>query len=237
MTAFFDFFSQTLYQNGDYLLTIGDVAIAILILLIWIALFQVAIKRWLPKFYASETAVVDAKKKRKAGRLLLFVFGILGLTGIVDALGLNIQLYPSEPLEEGKYGLFVNTILQAIAGIQFARLADWLLSNYIIRNYKNQRNVNWFDRNAKVAVKKTPKHKEERTAGVLIQSIVYAFTFYFLIRLFHLDELFPDFSLGQDDKKVTVTFSKIAMIFVIFFAARFFSWMITRLALLNYYRA
>ncbi|MEM0994598.1 MAG: mechanosensitive ion channel domain-containing protein, partial [Bacteroidota bacterium] len=47
----------------------------------------------------------------------------------------------------------------------------------------------------------------------------------------------PDFSLGQDDKKVTVTFSKIAMIFVIFFAARFFSWMITRLALLNYYRA
>ncbi|MEM1324881.1 MAG: mechanosensitive ion channel domain-containing protein [Bacteroidota bacterium] len=233
MTELLNFLEYELFQYGDYTLLIRDVLVAGFILLLWTVLFLLATRRWLPRFYESETETLAASEKRKAGRMVLSFFVLLGLTGIVSALGLNLQIYPEAPVEEDNYTLYVNTILQALAALQFARLADWLFSNIIIRNYKNQRKSTWYDTKT---VKKKPRQKEERTAGVLIQSIVYAFTLYFLVRLFQLDQLFPELSFGEADKAINITFSKVAMVFVIFFAARFLAWMITQLLLFNYYK-
>lgn len=233
-----EFLSYQLYQQGDYILEVQDVAIAILILLIWVVLFQFAIKRWLPKFYESESKTVNEAKKKQVGRLVLSLFVLLGLTGIVRALGLNFQLYPpaTEALEEDGYALYVNTILQALAVLQFARIADWLISNIIIRNFQNQRKTHWYD-TPPTAVKKKPVKKIEKKASALIQSIVYAFALYFLIKLFNVDQMVPEFNLGKEEKRITITFSNIILVGIIFLAARFFVWLVTQLALTNYYRA
>lgn len=237
MLEFADYLQYELFQRGDYVLLVKDVVLAVFIVLVWAVLFWFATRRWLPRFYAHDTGELESEKKQKAGRMVLSFFLLLGLTGIVRALGLNWQIYPAEPVEEEAYALYVNTILQALAALQFARLADWLFSNIIIRNYKNQRKSTWFDNTYSSTVKKKPKRKEERTAGVLIQSIVYAFTLYFLIRLFYLDQLFPTLTFGEEGKAINITFSRIAMIFVIFFAARFLAWIVTQLFLFNYYRS
>jgi len=233
-----EFLSYQLYQQGDYVLLVQDVAIAVLILLVWVVLFQLAVKRWLPRFYGSESTTINETKKKQVGRLVLSLFVLLGLTGTVRALGLNFQLYPltSEAPQEDGYALYVNTILQALAVLQFARIADWLISNIIIRNYQNQRKTNWYD-TPPTAVKKKPKKKIEQKAGTLIQSIVYAFAIYFLVRLFNVDQMLPELSLGKEEKQITITLSNIILVGIIFLAARFFVWIVTQLALTNYYQA
>ncbi|MEM8525293.1 MAG: mechanosensitive ion channel domain-containing protein [Bacteroidota bacterium] len=233
-----EFFSYQLYQQGDYILKVQDITIAVLILLIWVVLFQFAVRKWLPRFYESESKTVNEAKKKQVGRLVLSFFVLLGLTGIVGALGLNFQLYPptSETTAEGGYALFVNTILQALAVLQFARIADWLISNIIIKNYQKQRKTNWYD-TPPTAVKKKPKKKVEQKAGALIQSIVYAFALYFLIRLFNIDEAVPELNIGKEEKQITITLSNIILVGIIFLAARFFVWVVTQLALTNYYQA
>jgi len=231
------FFSYQLYQNGSYILEVQDIAVAVLMLLIWIILFQFAVKRWLPRFYESESKTVNEERKKQVGRLVLSLFVLLGLTGIVRALGLNFQLYPTtEVTEEGRYALYVNTILQALAVLQFARIADWLISNIIIRNYQQQRKTNWYD-TPPTAVRKKPAKKMEKKAGALIQSIVYVFALYFLIKLFNVDQMLPEIRLGKEEKQITITLSNVIIVGIIFLAARFFTWLVTQLALTNYYRA
>ncbi|MEM9992044.1 MAG: hypothetical protein AAF738_09780, partial [Bacteroidota bacterium] len=191
---FSDFLGFKIIKIDDYALTASDLLLAIGASLLWILVAWVLLRHLLPKLY--EVQEVQKENRQKINRLIWSMIIIVGVIILVQCLGLNFPIYQGS---EERYSLYVHTILQGLIIFQAARLADWLIYRFIIDRYKDQGRKRLFEKPATPRKKKT---QEERRAGRMIQSIVYAFALFFLIQLFGLDERLPYYDIKDGNRIV-----------------------------------
>ncbi len=196
-----------------------------LISILLISIFGITVFRWLivylnPKIRSWET-VTDSQRRKllRIIRLLLIFLGVLAMVFILD---LNYNISPSSPATP----IYIAFILEALAIIQFARLLDWIVSNYFIHRNFVRRDQ-----------EKLPG-KERDTEGIAtrtVQFLVYIVAIILIIRSLNLDYILTTFNLKDGnffDLKLSNIFGAVA----IFLIGRLIIWMITQLFLYGYYK-
>ncbi len=219
-------------EIGNYTISIQDIIISLLLIALLSLIFLLTKRRWLPRLFQNVKEDIELKERQRINRSVNIVFIVTLLAGLLITLNLNQTIYISE---NEKYTLSVNTLLVGVLIFTLARLSDWLISKWLIQNYKDQRKKNTYDK-ATLVTKVTNKEKEEHRAGQMIQSIVYGFLVFFLLKLLQIDELLPQLPVGSGDRMITITASKIVFAITVIFIARLISWIIIQIALFNYYK-
>lgn len=220
-------------QIGSFSIAIQNLLISIFFLGLGTVLFILTKRRWLPNLFKSEEQEGQEKEKRRINRYVNTIFVVALLITLINSLGLDQVLYIADNSE---YTLSISTVLIGFLIFILARLADWLLSKWVIRNYKGQRKKTWYERSQTVD-KTSQKEREERRAGRLIQSIVYAFLIFFILKLLQADTFLPQIPINAGaDREIFITVSKVVFAITIILIARLISWFIIQIALFNYYK-
>lgn len=214
-----DFLDFELLSLGNYTFELHQ-----LISIVLIAIFGITVFRWLrfylnPKIKSWET--VSDEQRRKLLRITKLFFIFLAILAMIFILDLNFNLSPNEDNP-----IYISFILQALAIIQFARLLDWIVSNYFIhRNFVRRGET------------KEPgkKRDPEGVATKTVQFLVYIFAFVLILRNLDLDYILTTYQL-KDGNIFDLKISNVLGAIAIFLLGRLIIWIITQLILYGYYK-
>ena len=215
-----EFLDLELFSFGNYTFVLHQLISSALI-----AIFGITVFRWLrfylnPKIKNWET--VTDQQRRKLLRIIKLFFVFLSVLAMIFILDLNYNLSPKE-----ENPIYISFILEALAIIQFARLLDWIVSNYFIhRNFVRRGDV-----------KESPSEKRdpEGIATRTVQYLVYIFAFVLIIRNLNLDLILTTYHL-KDGNDFDLKLSNILGAIAIFLIGRLIIWIVTQLFLYGYYK-
>lgn len=197
-------------------ITLRGVIALFLVLLALFALRQLTFGYLLPLLFFYQE--IKQKMRRKIRLLLTALFIILGLFGAMWSLNLDYDLIPGNRTE-----LNITTLLKLGLFIVLARVLDNVLSEVFEMAFNKDQSVKTLEN-----VTHGSKEKPNRT----IQTAVYILVLIFILRNFNWDiELFS-FQNGNFQFFLT----DILFLVLIFIFARLFSWVLTRILLVPYYK-
>ncbi|WP_235292955.1 mechanosensitive ion channel family protein [Portibacter lacus] len=154
-------------------------------------------------------------------RIIRLFFLFLGTLAVIFVLDLNYNLSPNDDNP-----IYISFILEALAIIQFARLLDWIVSNYFIHR-------NFVKRDDKKA---SPKPRDtEGIATRTVQLLVYFTALFLILKNLDLDYTITTIQL-KDGNPFSIRISNIIGAIAIFLLGRLFIWIITQLFLYGYYK-
>jgi small-conductance mechanosensitive channel len=214
-----DFLDFELFSVGEYAFELNQ-----LISIILISIFGITVFRWLrfylnPRIKSWET--VTDQQRRKLLRIIKLFFVFLGLLAVILILNLNYNLSPND-----ENPINISFILEAIAIIQFARLLDWIVSNYFIhRNF------------VKRDEKKEPgkKRDPEGIATKTVQYLVYLIALVLIVKNLNLDYVLTTIQL-KGGQEFQLRISNIFAAISVFLIGRLAIWIVTQLLLYSYYK-
>ncbi len=200
-------------------ITIGNLIGFGLLVLVFIQLQRLTVKRLLPLLLTNKD--LEKSLKRKILRLTSYVFLFGGITTGIKILNLDLNIYDKEQIN-----FYLTYISGSILIWQLARLVDTLLSKILIP----------------FLVKKNKKEKEPVTLTSQmpardrnLQYIVYALAALLFVGVFGLNLELGTVGIN-DDNQVTLRVSNIIWAILIFLIARFLYWMSINIFLDSFYR-
>jgi len=212
-----EFFQTELFSLANYTFTVGNLTRLVLILAGLLLLYGLMMRRLLPYLY--KQVEVSAESRSKTTNILRWIFLFAVLMGAVWAVDLNYTLYETEDS-----ALRITTILEALLILQLARLADWIISRIVLRNYEKRT-----EKQQRYSVSASVKDSVRGSATRAIQFIAYAFAALFLVKIFELDASFEILN-----REIFVSSIIIAIVVLLF--AQLISWLLVHLVLQNYYK-
>ncbi len=213
MEEFLDFI---IVEWTSVTITLRGVIALFLVLLGLFSLRQLTFGYLLPLlFYYQE---IKSNMRRKIRLLLTSLFIILGLFGAMWSLSLDYDLIPGARTE-----LKITTLLKLSLFIVLARVLDNILSEVFEMAFNRDQSIKTLEN-----VTHGSKAKPNRT----IQTAVYILVLIFILRNFNWDIQLFSFSEGNFQFFLT----DILFLVLIFIFARLFSWVLTRILLVPYYK-
>jgi small-conductance mechanosensitive channel len=190
-----------------------------LMVLLFIVLERVAVKKLLPQLL--EEKELDRSLKRKIYRLTNYVFLFGGITAGIKVLNADYNLYDRENVN-----FYVSYLSGSILIWQLARLVDTLLSKILIPFLvrKNQKEAEQTTLTSRMPVR-------DRN----LQYIVYALAALLFVSVFDLNRSLGTIGLNED-QQVNIRISNVIWAVLIFLIARFLYWMIVNIFLDSLYR-
>lgn len=217
--SFNDFFQRVLFNIGNHEVTARQLTSWGIVLIVTFLIYQLAIKKILPKYFAQEKYVI--RDNSKIASSIRNIFILIGTIGSVWALEIDFLLY-----QMPNVGIRVSTILYALTIWQVAGLLDWLASKVLVYNYHRSRN----DLDYKTTVEKYAKETNSN-AGNLVHLVVYAAAVFLVLQNFNL-ESYTIINLSN----TTIRVSDVLESILIILTARLIFWMVTQLVLYRYYK-
>ena len=149
---------------------------------------------------------------------IFFLF--LTLIGVLWCMDLDFTLF-----ERGAIQIQLFTILEALAIIQLARLADWAISKLLLYNYNKSRkednqpsDPNFLDA------------EKNKLANRSVQYIVYLFATILVLQSLEIDPTLFTFNY------IPIKVSSILVAILVILIAQVLAWVLTQLLMFNYYR-
>lgn len=206
-----------LLQLGSYELKLHQVVSVLLIIVLSITLFRWSRLYLKPKI-ASWSSISEYEQKRLIKIIrLLFVF--LSVLGFVYFLDINFDPNPN----------YLSFVLQALSIIQFARLLDWIVSNYFIhRNFVRRDET-------KEKQDLTNLYDTESSATKTVQFLVYIFAIILILENLNFDPTLFSLDL-KDNETFALKISNILAAVLVFLIGKLVVWVITQLVLYGYYK-
>ncbi len=213
------FLDTILFSFAGYDFSWGILLRTIAILAILFLVYRVLKRRLLPRFAAKKE--LDATEMARGNRFVNRIFILLAIILLIWGLQLDYELY-----RYYDFNLWVSTIPRVLLILQFARVADWLLSKVVIKDYYKNYATSAEDKfYSDIAMK-----EYEISGSQTIQYVVYVFAIIFILRSFKLD--FVIYSFNEYDFKLTNIFAALLIILM----AQVIIWVITHLLLFRYYK-
>ena len=194
----------------------GIIALA-LVLLSLFALRQLMFRYLLPLlFYYQE---IKPKMRRKIRLMMAWLFILLAIYGTLWSLNLDYDLIPGRRTD-----LNITTLVQLFLFILFARVLDNILSEVFEMAFSKDHNVKSLENIA---------HDDQSKPNRTIQTAVYILVLIFILRNFNWDIRLFSFQNGSFEFFLT----DILFLILIFIFARLFSWVLTRIIMVPYYKS
>lgn len=209
------------------LFSIGTKEFDLFALLIWVfstaALYVIHryIQRRLLPMLISRSILIEKQEKRII-RLTRGMFVLFFLSLSVWVLHLNHNFIDTE-----NNTVSVLMIMAGLVILQFARIVDWLITQYIIHNNFIKRD----QAKSKEPVRQDSESRVNRT----VQFLVYVLAVIILLRKFNLDQVLYTFKLGEVGEwrlKITNIFAAIFILLL----GRLSIWVITQIIMYGYYK-
>lgn len=206
------------------LLTIGNYELKLhqLISVLLVAILAVTLFRWLRYYLKPKietwSSISEFQRKRLIKIIRLF-FVFLTMLILIYILKINFDPKPN----------YLSFLFQALTIIQFARMLDWIVSNYFIhRNFVRRDDTK----------EKSKEEVERDTEGSATKTVQYLF--YVIALIFILENLNFDpvlFTLDQPNNEVfALKLSNLLTAVVVFLIGKLIIWIITQLFLYGYYK-
>ena len=216
-----DILLYTLFQIGEQNITVGQLAMAIILVFILFGLYRVVLRKFSPRIFAStEISDTERLKVKRFFRGLALIFFLLCLVLI---LKLDFMIYEKDGVR-----VSVLTCVKAAMFFQVMRLFHWLLSNLFIHNYYVRREA-----------KEGPANYENSEAAESSARKTLKYIFILVIASYLIRSFSCDLTLYERTiKGVTVKFglSNILYALLIIMVARLIVWAITQLFLFGVYK-
>ncbi len=213
------FLDTVLFSFAGYDFSWGILLRTVTILVILFFIYRVLKRRLLPRFAANKK--LEATETARLGRFVNRIFILLTIILLFWSLQLDYEIY-----QYYDFNLWISTIPKVLLILQFARVADWLFSKVLIKDYYKNYAVSSEDKfYSDIAMK-----EYEISGSQTMQYVVYVFAIIFILRSFKLD--FIIYSFNEYDFKLTNLFAAILIILL----AQVAVWVITRLVLFRYYK-
>ncbi len=212
-----EFLDILIIEWGAISIPMRGVVALVLVLLILFSLLKIITDYLLPLlFYYQE---IKPTIRRRIRMLLRWLFLTLAVYGVLWSLNLDFDLIPGTLTN-----LKISTILKLVLFIFSARILDNILSEVFDLAFKKDKNVKTID-----DVAYDSQVKPNRT----IQTAVYLLVLIFILRNFNWDvQLF-----NLQDGNFQFFLTDILFLILIFIFARLFSWVVTRILMVPYYRS
>lgn len=214
-----EFLQQTLFSISNHDVTPRQLISWGIVLIGTFFIYQLAIKKILPKYFAQEKYVI--RDNSKISKSIRNIFILIGMIGSVWALEIDFLLYQMQSV-----GIRVSTVLYALTIWQVAGMLDWLASKVLVYNYHRSRN----DLDYQTSVEKYAKETDSN-GGNLVRLVVYAAAIFLVLQSFNL-ESYTVINLTNTQIRV----SDILEAILIILAARLVFWVFTQLVLYRYYK-
>ncbi|HHS95219.1 MAG TPA: mechanosensitive ion channel, partial [Phaeodactylibacter sp.] len=196
---------------------LGQVLTASFVLLFSISLYWFLTRKILPRFIGRGWLKVAPEPSVIRTLLLFFLF--VTLLAMLCVMDLDFILFETDTRQVQLY-----TILEALAIIQFARIADWGMSKIVLYNYEKSRQDETLT-GAHQHISTDLKKLDNRS----VHYIVYLFALILVLQTFDIDYTLFKFNY------IPITISSILVAILIVMVAQVFAWILTQL-LYNYYR-
>lgn len=218
------FLQKEWLQLGPYTLSYGALALALGLLVLFIALDFFLLARFLPRLL--RTFHADQRPRIALSRRIqpLIIFGMAW--SWVVATGVNPTWYANP-----SHWLGASTLIQGLIIWQLARVADLLIGGIIVRDFfQEQRKI------GRSLLVGGPQglQRDWEVSNRYIQYVVYLMAVFFLLRNFHWDfELFR----GRFGKTTYIIHaSNLLIAGLVVLLARLINWLAVHLFLANFYR-
>ena len=210
-----------LFNIGTYEFKLHQLISVFLIAILGITIFR-WLKLYLKPKVESWPSISDIHKTRLIKIIRLFIV-MLAIIALIFILNINWNLGGNE-----ENPIRLSFIFEGLVIIQFARLLDWIVSNYFI--HRN------FARRDEDKEKQDDKKKRdtEGLATKTVQYLVYVIALLLIIRNLKWDQTL--FSLDLKDNQFNLNISNLLSALAIFLIGRLVIWVITQLFLYGYYR-
>ncbi len=216
---FNEFLQQVLFNVGTHEVTTRQLISWGIVLIVTFVVYQLSIKKLLPKYFAQEKYVL--RDNSKIVRSIRNIFALIAMIGTVWALEIDFLLHQMQSVD-----IRVSTILYALTIWQVAGLLDWIASKVLVYNYHRSRN----DLDYKTSVEKYAKETSSN-AGNLVHLVVYAVAVFLVLQNFNLESY-----TVVDLTNTQIRVSDILEAILIILTARLIFWMVTQLVLYRYYK-
>lgn len=211
-----EFLDTTLLRILEEHITIGEFLLALLLTAgAWI-LYRLTLKKGLPVFFsADEINLAEQRRDRRTA-------GMIFLLLLIGVLSLAIHLDPV--LYEGfSYSFKTSTLLFIVAAFLLVRLADRSIARILVRNYELKQAA------ARHIAPHLTSSRPPKPPRHVAQPLLYLGILFVLLNML-------DFDLSWTFASVESGLSRVLQAVFILFAARFFVWVFTELALFSYYQ-
>lgn len=206
-----------LFQVGNYELKLHQVISFALIVILSITLFR-WIRLYLKPKVENWPSISEYERKRLI-RIIRLLFVFLSLLGFVYFLDINFDPNPN----------YLSFALQALSIIQFARLLDWIVSNYFIhRNFVKR------DETKENKELKNP-YDVESSATKTVQYLVYILAIILILENLDFDPSILSLDL-KNNETFDLKISNILAAILVFMIGKLIVWVITNLVLYSYYK-
>ncbi|MFK8007519.1 MAG: mechanosensitive ion channel family protein [Saprospiraceae bacterium] len=216
---FNDFLQQVLFSIGNHEVTVRQLISWGIVLIGTFLIYQLVIKKVLPKYFAQEKYVI--RDNSKILKSIRNIFALLAMIGSVWALEVDFLLYQMKNV-----GIRISTVLYALTIWQVAGMLDWLASKVLVYNYHRSRN----DLDYQTTVEKYAKETDSN-AGNLVRLVVYAAAIFLVLQSFNLES----YTIYRGTN-TQIRVSDILEALLIILTARLIFWMVTQLVLFRYYK-
>ncbi len=199
-------------------ISLSQVVMAVLLLLVLSVGYWLLSRKILPRYFKRE--IIKIMPQWAVRRIIFYFFALLAIIAVMWCLGLDYVLF-----ERGNIRIRLITLLEALAIVQLARLADWVISKLLLYNYeKNLEDDKEYAKSLAHTVDK--KQLGNRT----VQYIVYLFAAILVLQSFEID--YTLFSYQY----VPIRISSVLVAVLVILVARLLSWVLTQLFMFRYYR-
>ncbi len=218
-----DFLDIELFSTGSYVLKMHQLISVLLISILSVTLFRWVAFYLKPKLEA--WSAIDEDNRRKLLRIIRLLFFFLAILGLIFVLKLNFNLSPND-----NNPISISFLLEALSIIQFARLLDWVVSNYFIhRNFVKR------DEEKEKLERTSPTRDPEGKATKTVQYLVYVIAIILILRNFDYDPTLYTLNL-KDNESFPIKITNILSAVAIFLIMRLIVWVLTHLVLYGYYK-
>ncbi|MEM8907438.1 MAG: mechanosensitive ion channel domain-containing protein [Bacteroidota bacterium] len=214
-----EFFQQVLFSIGNRDCTVGQLALAGLVVLGFFVLYKLVLNWLLPQYFAK--AKIRIWKEESVSRIFRNIFILATLIGVTWSLDLDYVIYSAESLS---FVFRLTTLFEALLIFQIARLLDWIFSKILLLNYYRSREILQGEKKPTIE-----RPAIEKKASRTVQYVVYVLAIILILKSFRLESLFH---FGAYSFTITSIFSALLVILI----ARLLTWVLTQLILYAYYQ-
>ncbi len=212
-----EFLDNVLFRLNGYELAVHQLISIGLIIILAITLF-----RWIRIYLKPKVeswATISEYQRKRLIKIIRLMFVFLAILGLIHVLGINFDPSPN----------YLSFIFQALAIIQFARILDWVVSNYFIHR-------NFVRRDQDKARSEVKDAKDtEGAATKTVQFLVYVVALILILENLNFDPSLYTFEIN-DNTSFTLKISNILLAITSILIGRLVIWIVTQLALYGYYK-
>lgn len=218
MDQFKDFMQEIVFTVWQHDVLVEDLVTAFIISAVTFVLYRITLNKILPLYFQKEKIKTeDPKKIKRIVRVLYYFIAILGLVW-----SLNMDFVIHENID---FAIRFSNVLEGLITLQVARLLDWLISKFLIRNYYRTRKLAEKENDKDINLK-----SPEGAGSKVVQYSLYLIAVILIIQNFDINYTIYSGSQYQ------IRFSNIIGVVLIFMIARLLYWILTQIVLFSYYR-